>query len=383
LKYFVHRKLCAPHYLGDRSKIADRSDVETFAVAGLGDVALIDAGGVPVNEVFQPAVPPPYNPNVYDTTQIRTDVEWTSGLGDAQRGGVLRSKTATEANIQQSGLTARMDEKRDQLEDWLTDMAKYASEILIMSMSLLRAQRIAGPAAFWPQVDRETLYTMVEVEIKAGSTGKPNKERDLELWISLLPELKEYAQFIMQQRAQGVPDEENIWVQIMIETLRRADENIDIEKFLPGEPVATEAQPGTGQVGPQGATPDELAAQGAPQGQSNGAGEMSPEEMQMAQQQQMAQMEAEQAQAKMQMEQQQRQFSMELEAREMEGKEALTKQQLEHRERKMQLEEAQGGEAIAAARRKAIDNTVSESRRAQIEAAKARAQIEQQRTRGK
>ena len=117
----MKRKLSKPHYVTDGSLIDDMKDLKSFAIAELGEITVINAAGRPVNEVFQAAEPPPFNPQVYDTTNIRTDIEWMSGLGDAQRGGVLRAKTATEANIQQQGLTARLDEKRDALEDWLVD----------------------------------------------------------------------------------------------------------------------------------------------------------------------------------------------------------------------------------------------------------------------
>ena len=57
-------------------------------------------------------------------------MEWISGLGDAQRGGIMRAKTATEANIQQAGLATRVAEKVDITEGWLKDLAWFAAEIL-------------------------------------------------------------------------------------------------------------------------------------------------------------------------------------------------------------------------------------------------------------
>ena len=58
-------------------------------------------------------------------------MEWISGLGDAQRGGVMRAKTATEANIQQEGLATRIQEKIDATEDWLKELAWFSAEILL------------------------------------------------------------------------------------------------------------------------------------------------------------------------------------------------------------------------------------------------------------
>ena len=89
-----HRELSAPFFVADASRV-NYEDIEVFSNAAIGEIALINASGQNVNTVFQPSVPPPMNPQVYDTAPLRTDMEWISGLGDAQRGGVNRAKTAT------------------------------------------------------------------------------------------------------------------------------------------------------------------------------------------------------------------------------------------------------------------------------------------------
>ena len=133
-----HRELSAPFFVADASRV-NYEDIEVFSNAAIGEIALINASGQNVNTVFQPAVPPPMNPQVYDTAPLRTDMEWISGLGDAQRGGVNRAKTATEANIQQAGLATRIAEKVDQTEDWLKELGWVAAEILLQEIQPQKA----------------------------------------------------------------------------------------------------------------------------------------------------------------------------------------------------------------------------------------------------
>ena len=230
-----HRELSAPFFVADASRV-NYEDIEVFSNAAIGEIALINASGQNVNTVFQPAVPPPMNPQVYDTAPLRTDMEWISGLGDAQRGGVNRAKTATEANIQQAGLATRIAEKVDQTEDWLKEIGWFAAEILLQEIQPQKAMEIAGPQAFWPILNKQQLYDSVFIDIAAGSTGMPDTNEERMRWIELMPIIMQNIELVQQMRSFGVPDEFNPYVQLLEETFARFDERIDISKFLPPMP---------------------------------------------------------------------------------------------------------------------------------------------------
>ena len=232
-----HRELSAPFFVADASRV-NYEDIEVFSQAQIGEIALINAGGQGVNNVFQPSMPPPMNPIVYDTTPIRSDMEWISGLGDAQRGGVMRAKTATEANIQQEGLATRIQEKVDQVEGWLQSIARYSLEILVQEMSPEMVFKVAGPRAFWPLLDegKGELYEQVTVVIKAGSTGMPDENAERMRWVEVMPIIMQNLQMVQAMRQTGIPDQFNPYIQLLEETLKRFDERIEIAKFLPPLP---------------------------------------------------------------------------------------------------------------------------------------------------
>ena len=54
-----------------------------------------------------------------------------------------------------------MQEKIDITEDWLKDIAWFASEILLQEIQPQKAMEIAGPQAFWPMLNKQQLYDSV------------------------------------------------------------------------------------------------------------------------------------------------------------------------------------------------------------------------------
>ena len=233
LQQAKHRELAKPMWAGDRDRVT-RQDIEAFSMGDIGEVVLVSAGGQPVNQVFTPAVHPPFNPQIYDTNQIRSDMEWVSGLGDAMRGSVQRAKTATEANIVREGLGDRVGEKQDTTESFLTELSRYIIQVLMQELPPELVQRFAGPEAIWPQTDEKwSLYNQIEIEVKGGSTGKPDKMKEMELWSGIYPEIRETMGMALQmQMEQGVPVDVNPWIELLRETFQIAEMSKDPAEYF-------------------------------------------------------------------------------------------------------------------------------------------------------
>lgn len=176
---------------------------------------------------------PPIDQGVYDASGILRDIEMVSGAQDASRGTVNKAKTATEAEIMMMGLQSRTGERQDAIEDWIADIAKYCAEILLQEMTEAQVARIAGPDYVWPRMAKDQIFDLVNIEIRAGSTGKPNKIKERDQWLQFLPQLQGALDKIAALRTQGQPDLAEANVKLIEETLRRFDERIDIAEFLP------------------------------------------------------------------------------------------------------------------------------------------------------
>lgn len=173
----------------------------------------------------------------YDTTPSRQDMEQMLGGGDAARGSVLKAKTATEAEIVSQGLRGRSAERQDVIEDMLNELGPYALEICLRKMSVEEVRLIAGKDAEWPSMSIDGIFNLVKVEVRGGSTGKPDRLQEQDRWTKLLPVIKEAVEQVAKLREAGQDQMANVVIELTRETLRRFDERIDIEQFLP--PPAT------------------------------------------------------------------------------------------------------------------------------------------------
>jgi hypothetical protein len=202
---------------------------------------------------------------MFDNTPILQDMEKISGVQEALQSSAAPDKTATQANIEQSGFASRTTADRDFLEDMLDDFANYTGEVALGALNTMDAQRIAGPAAFWPEgMALDDRLTLIEIEIEAGSTGKPGEDGDQQAWGVILPVLKEAIMTINEAVKVGDIPLAKILSELVRETMSIMGVTTDPERFLPPIPempdpiiaAVTGGVPGApGSVAPVGGAP--------------------------------------------------------------------------------------------------------------------------------
>lgn len=197
------------------------------------------------------------DPRLYDPTYILNDMERLSGVQEALSSAINgpgNPKTATEANIQQMGTSARTTSDRDNLEEMLTDFAQATAEQALQCLTVTEVMRMAGKKAFWPGPDPEhgreqgmsieDLFTLVEITLEAGSTGKPRAATDQQAWATLLPLIKQTIAEIRQQLGSGDLASANANIELIKETMKRMGDETDPERFIPRVPPP--GSPGAG-----------------------------------------------------------------------------------------------------------------------------------------
>lgn len=186
------------------------------------------------------------DPALYDRQRIMVEIERIWGVQEALSGAVQVAKTATEAEIQQSGFQARTGSRRDSIESILSELAEYTAELARYYLKDEDVREIAGPNAFWPPyTGPDDLRKMVTIDIRAGTTGKPNTSAEREAWGVLLPILKEglaqYGQLVNAQPA----DMAKSLAALLRLTAERAGDRLDIDALLPpAGPAPMLAAPG-------------------------------------------------------------------------------------------------------------------------------------------
>lgn len=190
--------------------------------------------GRDIRQVFTEKPVARIDPAIYDTGPILADMDRIWGISDALRGSVEVAKTATEAEIQQSGFQGRTSSMRDTLEDWLTEIARYTALIATQKLTPEDVLTMAGPDAIWPQMEGpDDLEQLVDVDIRAGSSGKPNTRGEREAWSTVLPLIQSAQAQVGQLRGAG-PSEIADKVEALIEeTLNRTGDRLDVSRLLP------------------------------------------------------------------------------------------------------------------------------------------------------
>lgn len=204
-----------------------------------------------------------------DTGDIMRELEMLSGAQDAATGSIQTAKTATEAEIMQHGNQAKGGEKVDTLDDLMSELAAYTLQQAMQAYELEDAIRIAGKGAVWPRLSLDELLDCTVCEVEAGSMGKPNTTQQQQAWAQIFPLISQAADQIAQLEApQAIPNPPGSPVPMTLqppspdklalaeakralikETVRRFDERIDVDQFLPPKPA--EADPmGQGSLPP-------------------------------------------------------------------------------------------------------------------------------------
>ena len=269
-RYNEHRDLIRPGYIA--SSDVSQKTLKRFSDSELGEITLIDSDGQPIQQVIIPKQHPPFDPSAYDVQNVRYDWEQVTGLQDAVRSTIVSPKTATEANIMQQSLSGRVSEFRDQIEDFLQQLAQYTAQVLLQEVSPEKVAKIMGdhktgpvgvlptgepvmgviePAYDWPQLTKEEVFSLVQLTIRAGTTGQPDKTEQQEVWIKMLSVVQPLVERIMQLQMQGV--NADVLVTLLKETVGRFDDRINVDDFIPRLKPPQQGLPvPAGQTGPEG-----------------------------------------------------------------------------------------------------------------------------------
>lgn len=174
----------------------------------------------------------PYNPLMYDTTDILFDMEKVGNAQDASTGAIRVAKTATEAEIASAGMQGRTGESLDVIEDWLTEIATYSAQLLLQNVTPEIIKQQFGQKSVWPELSKEEYFNLVKISIRAGSTARPNKMRERDQWMQLLPLLEQSLDKLMLAKQQGQKDVVDVIVALLDETLHRFDERLSAKELL-------------------------------------------------------------------------------------------------------------------------------------------------------
>lgn len=174
-----HRRANRPLYFAKKGMLEDE-EKENLGGAAAHDVVELKAleGNTTIDQIIQPRKGAPIDPNLYETASIMKDILYGVGTQSADM-GQTNGATATESSIAEQSRSATLASNVDDLDEFLSEIARCSSQILLQQMSKQTVIEIVGPGAVWPELDNQTIARELYLEIKAGSSGRPNQAADL------------------------------------------------------------------------------------------------------------------------------------------------------------------------------------------------------------
>jgi len=176
-----HRIANRPGYVSPTGAL---SEEDTKAIASRAAFDVIKTNSVQQGEKLEdklraiPAIP--IDPALYDIEPMMADVQRTVGSQDANFGRTAGA-TATESSIAENSRVSSLDDNVDDIDELLSEIAKSTGQLMLLEMAKESVVEIVGPGAVWPdmQQTREEIAKDLVLEIKAGSTGRPNTAAEL------------------------------------------------------------------------------------------------------------------------------------------------------------------------------------------------------------
>lgn len=207
--------------------------------------------GQSINDLLQPIQSPGVDPNLYQTNHITEDMELVLGMSEAQLGATKGNISATQSSIAQSAGSTTLSSHTDEIDDFLSDIARACGEILLKEMSLEQVRKIVGQGAVWPELSQSEIQDEMVLGIQAGSSGKPNSAAELGNLERVMPFLLQLPGLKAKKVAQTV--------------LEKLDSKLNIEDYFEdGLPsIIAQNQGAQLSTGDAGSDPNQQGVQGA------------------------------------------------------------------------------------------------------------------------
>lgn len=246
-----HRDAARPRWVAANGSFGDEEDPLAIKNMKAFDLQMLNMDPqAKIADILQVVPVPGVDPNLYETGQIFGDVQMIVGAQEAQFGGTSQA-TATESAIAANSTTSADGSSIDDLDSFLSSIARASGQILQREMSEEIVKKIVGPGAVWPQMTLAEIAGEIYLEVAAGSTGKPNQAVQINNMERMIPLLLQIP---------GIDP-----VSLAREVLTRLDDRMDITKMIVAGLPSIVSQNQNKQVAPMepGKDPNAQGPQGA------------------------------------------------------------------------------------------------------------------------
>jgi hypothetical protein len=176
----LHRTANRPKYIST----VPLTEEDKLRIQYADEQAVIELLGLPAgtdaSKVLVALETKPIDPLLYNTDPLQQDMLMAVGMSSENMGPIQPNGTATQATISEQSRLAQTSSNADDVDDFLSDLAKLSGELLLLEASEETVKALVGPGAVWPPLaDRAVFASEVFLEIEAASSGRPNKSLEV------------------------------------------------------------------------------------------------------------------------------------------------------------------------------------------------------------
>jgi len=246
-----HRIANRPLYLAPAGALEEEEEksLEQHAAHTVIKINGLKDGGK-ASDILMPVQKVGVDPNLYDTNDVFADLTYVTGNQEAILGG-MSGGTATESNIAEGSRRGTIALNSDDLDEMLTALMRATGQVLLTELDETTVKKIVGPGAVWPVLSRREVMEEMWLEVKAGSSGRPDQARDAATFERLVPILVQ------------VPGISPRWLAEKAVTL--ADDNVDLtEAVIDGLPsILAQNRTAQASTGDPASDPNAQGSEGA------------------------------------------------------------------------------------------------------------------------
>jgi len=170
-----------------------------------------------------------YDPRLYEIGTPLAEMQMMTGISPSALGATGEASFATSDAIASQQLGQQVAMRAIAIERFTRDIGRAMFEISLQALPEENVRTIAGPGAIWPVLDREHVYRELDINVRAGSSGQPDAEKNLQLWMN-------FANVATQLQ---LPFDGN---EVLKEILKGMDLPVVLERFIPNLPPELKEQ---------------------------------------------------------------------------------------------------------------------------------------------
>ncbi len=185
-----HRMMNRPGYVAAKGTFSEE-DMKKFEGHPVGAILELDVmldKDAKISDKLQAKPVMQIDPKQYEVDSDWEDMLRVTGAQQANMGPVADA-TATESSIAAQSQQVGVSDSAADIDDLLSQLAQATGEIMLLNMSKQTVMTIVGPGAVWPDLPetREEIAESIMLDVKAGASGRPNAQQDLQKMQMAMP----------------------------------------------------------------------------------------------------------------------------------------------------------------------------------------------------